>query len=75
MNSLMITIAMVAAVALIHFSWVDFRFRYRDGPPGNGVAGALHGPDRLGDGAALVSVCPERRGGSDRDGFGEGQEP
>jgi hypothetical protein len=61
----MITIAMVAAVALIHFSWVDFRFR---------VAGALHGPDRLGDGAALVSVCPERRGGSDRDGFGEGQE-
>ena len=22
---------MVAAVALIHFSWVDFRFRYREG--------------------------------------------
>ena len=31
MHSVLITIAIVVAVALIHFSWVDFRFRYRDG--------------------------------------------
>jgi uncharacterized membrane protein YedE/YeeE len=31
MHSLLITIAIVVAVALIHFSYVDFRFRYRDG--------------------------------------------
>jgi hypothetical protein len=27
----MITIVIVIALALIHFSYVDFRFRYRDG--------------------------------------------
>ena len=31
MHSLLITFAIVAAVALIHFSYVDFRFRHRDG--------------------------------------------
>jgi hypothetical protein len=31
MHSILITLAIVAAVALIHFSYVDFRFRYRDG--------------------------------------------
>jgi hypothetical protein len=31
MHSLLITLAMAAAIALIHFSYVDFRFRYRDG--------------------------------------------
>jgi hypothetical protein len=31
MHSLLITLAIVAAVALIHFSYVDFRFRHRDG--------------------------------------------
>jgi hypothetical protein len=31
MHSVLITIAIVVAVALIHFSYVDFRFRYRDG--------------------------------------------
>jgi hypothetical protein len=31
MQSILITIALVVAVALIHFSYVDFRFRYRDG--------------------------------------------
>ena len=31
MQPILITIALVAAVALIHFSYVDFRFRYRDG--------------------------------------------
>ncbi len=31
MQSILITVALVVAVALIHFSYVDFRFRYRDG--------------------------------------------
>ena len=31
MHGLTITFAMVIAIALIHFSYVDFRFRYRDG--------------------------------------------
>lgn len=31
MNSIMITFAIVVAMALIHFSFVDFRFRYRNG--------------------------------------------
>lgn len=31
MNSIMITIAIVAAIALIHVSYIDFRFRYRNG--------------------------------------------
>jgi hypothetical protein len=31
MHSIMITFAIVVAMALIHFSYVDFRFRYRDG--------------------------------------------
>ena len=31
MQSIAITIAVVIAVALLHFSYVDFRFRYRDG--------------------------------------------
>jgi len=31
MHSLLITFAIFAAVALIHFSYVDFRFRHRDG--------------------------------------------
>jgi|KBSMisStandDraft_5_1062788.scaffolds.fasta_scaffold477115_1 hypothetical protein len=31
MHGTVIAIAMVVAVALIHFSYVDFRFRYRDG--------------------------------------------
>jgi len=31
MQSILITIALVVAVALIHLSYVDFRFRYRDG--------------------------------------------
>ena len=31
MHSTSITIAIVIALALIHFSYVDFRFRYRDG--------------------------------------------
>jgi hypothetical protein len=31
MNSILITIAIVVALALIHFSYVDFRFRYREG--------------------------------------------
>jgi len=31
MHSVLITFAIVVAVALIHFSYVDFRFRYRDG--------------------------------------------
>ena len=31
MHVIVITVAMVIAVALIHFSSVDFRFRYREG--------------------------------------------
>jgi hypothetical protein len=31
MHTALITVALVVAVALIHFSYVDFRFRYRDG--------------------------------------------
>jgi hypothetical protein len=31
MHSLLIALAIFAAVALIHFSYVDFRFRHRDG--------------------------------------------
>ena len=31
MHSGLITLAVFAAVALIHFSYVDFRFRHRDG--------------------------------------------
>jgi len=31
MHSLLIALAVFAAVALIHFSYVDFRFRHRDG--------------------------------------------
>jgi hypothetical protein len=31
MQSLVITLAIVAAVVLIHFSYIDFRFRYRGG--------------------------------------------
>jgi hypothetical protein len=31
MHSTSITIAIVIALALIHFSYIDFRFRYRDG--------------------------------------------
>jgi hypothetical protein len=31
MHSILITLAIFAAVALIHFSYVDFRFRHRDG--------------------------------------------
>ena len=31
MHSTSITIAILIALALIHFSYVDFRFRYRDG--------------------------------------------
>jgi hypothetical protein len=31
MHTILITVALVVAVALIHFSYVDFRFRYRDG--------------------------------------------
>jgi hypothetical protein len=31
MHSALITLAVFAAVALIHFSYVDFRFRHRDG--------------------------------------------
>jgi hypothetical protein len=31
MHAALITLAIVVAVALIHFSYVDFRFRYRDG--------------------------------------------
>ena len=31
MHSILITITIVVAVVLIHFSYVDFRFRYRGG--------------------------------------------
>ena len=31
MHSILITLSVFVAVALIHFSYVDFRFRYRDG--------------------------------------------
>lgn len=31
MHSILVTFAIVVAMALIHFSYVDFRFRYRDG--------------------------------------------
>lgn len=31
MQSILISIGLAVAVALIHFSYVDFRFRYRDG--------------------------------------------
>jgi hypothetical protein len=31
MHSTSIAIAIIIALALIHFSYVDFRFRYRDG--------------------------------------------
>jgi hypothetical protein len=31
MNSILISLTIVVAVVLIHFSYVDFRFRYRDG--------------------------------------------
>jgi len=31
MHNLLITMAIVVAVVLIHLSYVDFRFRYRDG--------------------------------------------
>jgi hypothetical protein len=31
MHSILITLAIIAAVGLIHFSYVDFRFRHRDG--------------------------------------------
>ena len=31
MQSILSTLAIVAAIGLIHFSYVDFRFRYRDG--------------------------------------------
>jgi hypothetical protein len=31
MQSILITLAIFAAIALIHFSYVDFRFRHRDG--------------------------------------------
>jgi hypothetical protein len=31
MHSIVITLAIVAAIVLIHISYVDFRFRYRDG--------------------------------------------
>jgi len=31
MNSVLITLAILAAVLLIHVSYVDFRFRYREG--------------------------------------------
>jgi hypothetical protein len=31
MQSILITLAIVVAVVLIHISYVDFRFRYRDG--------------------------------------------
>jgi hypothetical protein len=31
MQSILIALAIVAAVVLIHFSYVDFRFRYRGG--------------------------------------------
>ncbi len=31
MHSILITLAIVVAVVLIHVSYVDFRFRYRDG--------------------------------------------
>ena len=31
MHSTSITIVIIIAMALIHFSYVDFRFRYRDG--------------------------------------------
>ena len=31
MHSSSISIAIIIALALIHFSYVDFRFRYRDG--------------------------------------------
>jgi len=31
MHAIVIALAMAVAVALIHFSYVDFRFRYRDG--------------------------------------------
>ena len=36
MHSKLITLAMVVSIALIHFSYVDFRFRYRDGSGGSG---------------------------------------
>lgn len=31
MQSLVITLAIIVAVVLIHFSYIDFRFRYRGG--------------------------------------------
>jgi L-asparagine transporter-like permease len=31
MHSNLITLAIVAVIAIIHFSYVDFRFRHRDG--------------------------------------------
>jgi hypothetical protein len=31
MNSILITIAIIVAIALIHISYIDFRFRYRNG--------------------------------------------
>ena len=31
MHSVLISLTIVVAVVLIHFSYVDFRFRYRDG--------------------------------------------
>jgi hypothetical protein len=31
MHSLVIMLATAVAIALVHFSYVDFRFRYRDG--------------------------------------------
>ena len=31
MNDILITLVLVASIALIHFAYVDFRFRYRDG--------------------------------------------
>jgi hypothetical protein len=31
MQSVLITLAIIAAVVLIHLSYIDFRFRYREG--------------------------------------------
>jgi hypothetical protein len=31
MHSILITVVIVIALALLHFSYVDFRFRYREG--------------------------------------------
>lgn len=71
MHSLLITISLIAAVALIHFSWVDFRFRYREGPPWNGVARSTDGANGIPN---SITAAAGGRDRSERNRPGERQE-